>query len=299
MNPFLRILNGLYILLQLIVTAEQAYACASCGSGGDDPLILYPNERIKDYFGLSQTGNFKNVNPDGSTSSAGGPSKKQTWTLATGRSFSPRAFMTLTVPYIKNFRDEQSKASLGDPSLAGRYSLVLQSFDDPWTPQVQVVYGYKLSNAQSIHESRDLKTLLDVFGNGFSEIKVGADIWFGQTRWKPGISQLFSWPQQRTFNGVSYRPGLHSRTTVSLGYNWFENWKMTIGVNRDSQGRLRLNGEEQDDSAQLNHSLFLSSDVMISGVDSVRLSLSRQAALFQNYSTSKSETVSFAYMHSF
>lgn len=299
MNYFM--IKIVWIIAFVLVSSQipqPVLACASCGSGGDDPLILYPNESIKDYFGVSQSGRFKNIDPDGSESTAGGPTTKQAMTLATGRSLSPRTFVTFTVPFMKNIRDDNSRSSIGDPSLAGRYSLVLQTLDDPWLPQVQLVYGYKLANARSIHESRDLKTLMDVFGTGFSEIKAGIDIWFGMMRWKPGFSQLFSMPQSRSFDGVNYQPGLIARSTLSLGYNWFETWKMTVGVNREYRRPLRVDGVTQDDSAQLNHSAFVTSDVMVTGVDTVRFSLSRQAALLQNYSTSRSDAISLAYMHS-
>ncbi len=294
-----RIFASVFCALAMLNMESIARACASCGSGGDDPLILYPNERIKDYFGLSQSSNFKNIDPDGSESTSGGPNTKQTFTLATGRALSTRSFAAFTVPYIRNLRDGKTIAGVGDVSVAGRYSAILQSIDEPLIPQLQVLFGYKVATGRSTHNSQELKTLMDVTGTGFDEIKTGIDIWWGISRIKPGFSQLFLFPQAKSFQGVRHQPGNISRTTVSLGYSWLDNWKTTIGINREYRRSLRVEGDEQTDSAQLNHSLFFTSDLMITGVDQIRLSVSRLGAAFQNYSTSRSESFGLAYMHSY
>lgn len=286
-------------LFVLSLAETRAWSCASCGSGGDDPLILYPNEWLKVFLGLSQISHFKNVDPDGSTSTAGGPEVKQNMTTAVGYGFSPRSFTTLTLPYMRNVLGDRAQTSFGDPSIAGRYSVILQSIDEPMIPQVQVLVGYKHAVARSLRESKELKTLLDVFGTGFSEMKLGIDIWFGITRLKPGVSHSYSLPLKRSFDGLTYEPGLVSRTTISLGYNWLDQWKMTAGINRDQRRALKIDGIEQKNSAQLNHSVFLTSDFMLTSEDSVRASVSRQAALANNYSTSMSDTVAAAYMHTF
>ena len=47
---------GVMMLLSFIST--KALACASCGSGGDDPLILYPWEDFKIYAGFARSEGF-------------------------------------------------------------------------------------------------------------------------------------------------------------------------------------------------------------------------------------------------
>ena len=210
-----RIFASVFCALAMLNMESIARACASCGSGGDDPLILYPNERIKDYFGLSQSSNFKNIDPDGSESTSGGPNTKQTFTLATGRALSTRSFAAFTVPYIRNLRDGKTIAGVGDVSVAGRYSAILQSIDEPLIPQLQVLFGYKVATGRSTHNSQELKTLMDVTGTGFDEIKTGIDIWWGISRIKPGFSQLFLFPQAKSFQGVRHQPGNISRTTAA------------------------------------------------------------------------------------
>ncbi|MGE0174945.1 MAG: hypothetical protein AB7T49_19285 [Oligoflexales bacterium] len=288
------------LLIATVLNIDSvSLACASCGSGGDDPLILYPNERLKVFVGLSEARDFRNIDPAGSEVTAGGPTAKQTLTSAIGYGISTRSFVTATQPYVRNVRGDASRSSFGDPSLAGRYSIFLQSFDDPYLPQVQILYGYKHALSRSIHESKELKTLLDVYGTGFSEIRGGLDIWFGITPIKPGISQTFSLPQKRSFDGIEYRPGLISRTTLSLGYGWSDSCKVTVGANRESREHLKVDGIKQDSSTQLNNSEFASVDIMTNSNNSWRLSASRQAAFGKNYNTSRSNNFGIAYMHSF
>ncbi len=285
-------------LMIFMTPPRRAYACASCGSGGDDPLILYPNERIKTYTGFASSQIIANINTDGSVASAGGVNAKQSLLFAFGYGFTPRSFATLTVPYLRNIGDEQTRTSPGDPSLAGRYTVVMQSLVAPWIPQVQMTYAYKHAQARSLRESQEL-TLIDVFGSGFSEVKLGTDIWFGMTRVKPGISMQVIKPLAEEFHGVAYEPGLVTRATLSLGYAVIEAWRLTAGINRDQRGLIRVDGETKTGTEELNHSVFLSSDYMLDADATIRLSLARQAAVFDNYNTAKLDTVSAAYMRTF
>jgi hypothetical protein len=290
--------NALFVVVVLEVFTPKIQACASCGSSGDDPLILFPNEWLKAYVGISQAGNFKNIDPDGSISTAGGPTIKQTLTHAVGYGFSPRAFATITIPVIRNATKDQSLAGMGDPSFSGRYTLALQSIDEPYFPQVQLILGYKHASARSLRESEELMTLTDVFGSGFSEAKAGVDVWFGMTKVKPGISQIYTCSRQRSFDGVDYEPGLISRSTASLAYQWLSGWKLSGGITRDARRPLKVAGVEQNNSKQLNHSVFISSDFALSPQATLRVAASRQAALLNNHSTTRSDSMSLAYMYS-
>lgn len=279
----------------LLVRPSAAQACASCGSGGDDPMILYPNEKQKFYFGLGRTSGFRNVDGDGTVSTAGGPTVKETATFSYGYGFSPRSFATLTIPFARNELEGDSRTSMGDPSVATRYTVVMQSIAEPWLPQVQAVAGYKQSQATSIHDSEELKTQIDVFGTGFSEAKAGVDVWYGQSDLKVGFAHAFVFPQERSFDGLKYQPGLGQRSTASVGYG-FAHAKATIGANQEVRRRMRVDGEEQVDSDQLNHSAFLTLEVMPSPLDTIRISGGRQAAFGANKSTARSNALTAAYM---
>jgi hypothetical protein len=274
-------------------------ACASCGSGGDDPLVLYPFEQIKTYIGFTNANNFRNIDQSGAEASAGGPTTKRILTGALGYGISPRSFITATIPYIHNSRKETSHSRLGDISVSGRYALLLQSIDQPLIPQVQLLLGYKSQTGRSLNESRDLKTLVDVSGTGFQEVRTGVDIWFGMTDLKPGVSHSYAIPLKRDFKGKSYKPGLVSRSTLSIAYKFFDLVKVTTGLNRDYRKPLRVDDVQQRDSAQLNHSGFLSTDWMVSELGTVRVSLAKQAAIFDNYSTARSMSATIAYMQSY
>jgi hypothetical protein len=255
---------------------------------------------LKAYIGFAHGGQFKNIDPDGTLSTAGGPSIKQSITTAFGFGMTPRSFVTLTLPYMRNATGHKAKTSLGDPSLAGRYTVVMQSMVEKMIPQVQVLYGYKFGIARSMMESEDLRDSLDVFGTGFSEAKLGLDVWFGMSPFKPGLSQLFTWPVRRTFNGLNYQPGLMSKTTASLGYQWPDLGKVTVGVIRDEKQSGKIAGVEHTLSKQLNHSVFLTADWSLSVSSTIRGSIARQGIeAFGNYNAVRSDTYSLAFMQSF
>ena len=120
-----------------------AYSCASCGSGGEDPLILYPNESDKILVGAARTAGLRNIDKNGSEATAGGPTERHAFTLAYGHSFSMRSFATLTLPMLRNAREGTAKTAMGDPSFATRYTLHMASLTNPWVPQVQILAGFK------------------------------------------------------------------------------------------------------------------------------------------------------------
>jgi len=282
-----------------LLTAGQALACASCGSGGDDPLILYPNEVDKIYVAVARTTALKNIDASGHYSTAGGPTTKDTLSLAYGHAFTPRAFMTGTLPMLRNSRQGASKSSSGDPSLAARYTAIMASMVDPWTPQLQLLVGYKQSLTRSIHDSADLRTGLDVFGSGFSEAKVGVDIWLGQNAVLAGGAISLVKAMARSFDGVRYEPGFASRATATAGYLYSSEWRTTFGVNREQRATLKTDGAAQPNSAQLNYSAFITQDWMLSPLADVRLSLGRRAAFGANQNTARSDAVTIAYMRSY
>jgi hypothetical protein len=220
---------------------------------------------------------------------------KETATFSAGHSFSPRSFATLTIPYGRNILGSSTRTSIGDPSIATRYTIVMQSFMEPFIPQIQLTAGYKHAVATSIHDSNEMKTLLDVFGTGFSEAKGGLDVWYGQSNLKIGTAYTFVAPLKRTFSGSEYQPGAGHRATASIGYALW-GLKATIGANREQRGNMRINGASQPNSAQLNHSAFATTELMLSPVDILRLSFARQAAFGENRNTAQSQSLTFAYM---
>ena len=275
-----------------------AYSCASCGSGGEDPLILYPNESDKILVGAARTAGLRNIDKNGSEATAGGPTERHAFTLAYGHSFSMRSFATLTLPMLRNAREGTAKTAMGDPSFATRYTLHMASLTNPWVPQVQILAGFKPGLARSIQETQDPKGLLDVFGTGFSEMRAGLDFWLAQFDQKVGMAQTFSLPLPSKFDGTTYTPGISSRSTFTLGYQWMHDAKILVGINREHRGELRAAGAAIPNSDQLNYSLFTTQDWLPDENSMIRLTLSQQAAFGKNKNTARSSTITVVYQRS-
>jgi hypothetical protein len=88
------------------------------------------------------------------------------------------------------------------------------------------------------------------------------------------------------------------RSTATFGYGWADRGKVIAGVNREMTTRSSLDGQSQANSDVLLHSAFGSVDAKIGHHGTVRLILSRAAAFGANKNTSRSDTVTMAYMRS-
>lgn len=293
--------RGLFIIGAFLIAAgfpEVALACSSCGSGGADPLILYPNERWKLYTAFTRQGDFENVSPKGKVTTNYGPTEKKTLTLSGGLLLTNRSFVTLTIPIAQNSRSGASKTGVSDASLFARYTALEQTFDEPWIPQVQIMGGYKHAMSRSIHATQDFY-LLDVYGNGYSELKAGYDVWFGMKMLKGGASQLliYSLPKERL--GMKQQPGLSVRTTLTLGVSYSDFGKVLVGVNLVNADKLKADGKEIPFSEVEDNGAFVTVDYGFTPVDQLRLTVARTAMFGQNRNTVKSQSVILAFMKSF
>ncbi len=271
-------------------------ACASCGSGGDSPLILYPNESFKTYVGANRQTNLETVYPDGAIGKDAGPDRKETVTVAAGVTFLTDFFATLTVPQVSNFRGGERRTGFGDWAVEGRWTAIPTSMLTPLKPQVQVISGYKSGTAPSIHETEHAHQL-DVRGTGFPEAKLGADFWWGQQAWKFGFAEVLGFAQEKRHLGMRMHPGHMARTTLAAGYGGNAG-KVMLGTNLLYRQRRTLEGDEIDDSETVDHGLFASGDLMVAGTNSVRLTLARSSAFGQNRNTFRSRSVTLAVMGS-
>ena len=201
----------------LAAFSSDAFGCASCGSGGDDPLILYPNQEWRFYLGASRSFGFKTIKADGSLGDENAPTFKDALTLAIGKAITPHAFATVTFPYLQTWKDGTYKRAVGDPILAARWTVVPQDISAPWMPQLQLVGSYRFAHAKAQQEAEN-PNRLDVFGQGVPETKLGIDIFQGMTDVKMGVAQSFLFPGERNLGGQTTYPGLGSRSVVTLGY---------------------------------------------------------------------------------
>jgi hypothetical protein len=289
----------LLLAIYLITVGERAFACASCGSGGDDPLILYPWENWKVYAGFSRSAGFVLVDAAGREGLQLAPDTRNTTTMSVGRSFSNRLFSTLTAPYIVNKRRSYERSGWGDPMVTARYTLVTQDISVDWQPQVQVITAVRSGKATSVYDYED-PALLDVFGSGVPEARLGLDVWHGMFDWKGGFAQTFTSPLASRRSQIGdVRNGLTMRSTVTLGYGWGDQGKVLIGVNREQTTAKNIDGKAWDGSDVLSNSVFMSVDGKVQHDNTVRLTIARTAAFGAARNTSRSDSVTMALMRAF
>lgn len=276
--------------------AALILACASCGSGGDSPLILYPNEAYKGYLGATRQTHLETVYSDGDVGKDAGPDRKDVVTTAAGLTFLTDFFATLTVPQVTNYRGGEHRTGLGDWTLEGRWAALPASMLRPSLPQIQVIAGYKAGTAPSIHETEHVHQL-DVLGTGFPELKLGADFWWGQDALKFGFAEVIGFARPKTHLGMAMHPGHMSRSTATAGYG-SQMGKVMVGTNLLYREKRRVDGDRIEDSETLDHGLFASGDLMMTASSSVRLTVAKSSAFGQNRNSFGARSVTLAVMGS-
>jgi hypothetical protein len=291
------VVAGIVMLLSLI--SPRALACASCGSGGDDPLILYPWENFKIYAGFARSEGFTLLDTAGRESFQLAPDARNTTTISVGHTFSNRLFSTLTAPYIVNKRDSYERSGWGDPMMTVRYTILTQDISVDWQPQIQAIAAVRSGNATSVYDYRD-PAMLDVFGSGVPEGRLGIDVWHGMFDWKAGFAQTVTAPLAARRSQIGeVKNGVALRSTLTIGYGWSDLGKVIFGVNREQTTKKTIDGEAWANSDTLAHSAFLSADAKIEQHSNVRLTVSRVAAFGAARNTSRSDTVTMAVMRAF
>ena len=276
--------------------SAPARACASCGSGGEDPLILYPNERFKSYLGFSRTNGFRSVGADGAVGESYGPEAKASDTLALGFGLSLRSFVTVTEALIENRGQSELKRGAGDPLFAARYTLLLQEMDEPWIPQVQLITGFRPAWAKSVQTTADT---LEMFGSGFPEYKLGVDLWWGMQDAPPlrfGAAHIGTRSMRRTYSGMDIQPGQLSRTNVTIGYAFEPYGKVLFGATREVRAVTRVDGEVQEASDSEMNGVFVTGDGKWDDTSMARLTLSRQGNWGRNRQGTQSSTMTLAWL---
>ncbi len=243
--------------LVLGLASERLMACASCGSGSGSPLVLYPNEKVKTYFGLSQQAQIRAVGADSQIFHSTQAEQKSTYTVGFGFRLYPTLALVFNQPYTKNTAAGQSKTGSGDPSFEGRWLIVPGAWDRPLLPQMQVIFGHKFSLARSINETEDMRQL-DVFGNGFDESTLGIDSWWGMMFLKPGFALMLSKPWARDYSGIRIQRGLRTQIVYGLGHTFWEVLHLNSGIRNDFKTKDRSDGDLVADSDSLQYDFFTS-----------------------------------------
>jgi hypothetical protein len=284
---------GAALLSLLPAFSDTAIACASCGSGGDDPLILYPNQQWRFYLGASRSFGFKTVKANGDAGDENAPAQKDSLTLAIGRAISQTAFVTFTVPYLQNSRGDESQRAFGDPLLAGRWTVIQQDFANPFLPQTQLVAAHRFAQARSQQEGTD-PSRLDVFGQGVSETKLGVDVFHGLNALKWGFAYVFLFPEERNLGGKDIYIGLGQRGLVTLGYGISGMGKAQAGYTRNLRSNKKIDGQEIPSSDVIENGAFLTVDAEINDSDVIRLTWAEKFAGLDSKLGSKNSSVTLA-----
>jgi hypothetical protein len=264
-----------------LLGSRTAQACASCGSGSDDPLILWPNESLKTYIGFATSGSYKTVDPSGKFGSESGPTARDSLTLAVAQALRQDVFFSWTMPFLQNRLSGASLRSVGDPMAAVRWSWLLPEFSEPWRPQIQVMASHKFVLSRSLQES-NRPDLLDAFGTGLPETKVGVDAFWGMHQVKGGFAWALLFPEERALGRAVIFPGNGLRSTFTLGHALGEKSKVLAGLVRETRRQRRTDGQLVSNSESVSHSGFITLDVSLFDSSTLRLSFSDRGRLFEN-----------------
>lgn len=281
--------------ITLLLGNPAAKACSSCGSGGEDPLILFPNENRKIYLGLTSENGFRDITYDGEQRTAQGILQKQTLLLAYGQRLTPKLVSVLSVPYVSNSHQDESYQAFGDGQISFRYDIYQQSFARPWLPQLQVLAARKHANTRSIESSRE-PYFVDAVGSGYHENRVGLDVFSGMTPVIFGASYTVTFfePKVTERGRQSKAPLFLGNLTV--GYSDAK-YKCITGLVMERQGARASAGQEVARSDHLKYSAFLTGESQVTEWDRLRFTLVKKALpSFSNKQTARSTSVSLAYM---
>lgn len=274
---------------------EKAWACASCGSGSDDPLVLWPSEKLKTYVGWSTSGQYEVVGPKGERGRDAGPTSRDTLTFAAGRALLTDVFATLTLPVQQNRSAAGSLRSLGDPMLALRWSWLMPDFTEPLRPQVQLMMSHKFAHARTLQESSRLD-LLDAFSTGIAESKVGWDLFWGMSTLKGGLAVAALFPEERRLAGAEVFPGNALRVTGTLGVALDSRSKMLVGSVHEMREQRRDNGVRIDNSQVRATGFFLTADWGYSETQMLRFSVTDRGHWGYNRNMIASRAASVAWL---
>lgn len=259
----------------LALAPKLAWACASCGSGGKNPLILYPNERLKFYLGISQSSGSRNFDRSGDMSRSSGRDIGRSSLLAAALRVSRSTFLTSSVPYMSNIKGSRSQSSHGDPLFAVHWIAIQQSFAELSIPQWQFIASFKPSVSRGINENLD-EQQLDVFGSGYNELSLSTDLWWGMSLWKFGISQSVTYSEAESFNGLKHKPGLKSQTIMTFGRDHSQYGKVISGFKWDAHQKTKVEGLDSQQGELRNLSAFLTVDSKLTSTSSVRLTFDKR-----------------------
>lgn len=261
-------------------------------------MVLYPNEKNKTYFGLSYMNQIQDYGIYGEEVTATLPVTRQSTIIGLGFRPSKQTTFVLSDALIVNQSTSgKSKTGIGDPSLEGRYTFIELSSDRPFYPQIQGIIAVKPGWANSVYEQEE-NSGLDVFGSGFHEGLLGADLWWGTSKLRFGfVNSLNLSLTRKDNNGVNIQKGIELQTLGSAAVDLF-NPLLSLSTGLEHQRKMKdmRDGKQISSSEVRQNNAFLSLKWTPQIAIEWRLSYFA-AALFgsrENATSSRSTTLGYA-----
>jgi hypothetical protein len=272
--------------------------CSSCGTGGDDPLILYPADRMRLYLGAGTTRFDGNIVADGSERGITGVRERQKLLFSFGSRVTRDSFVTLAVPQVTNVGADDSRSGAGDPALGFRYTVVQQDFTEPLRPQVQILAGVKLKAAASTYNAEDQREFLDAFGTGFTTWRAGFDIWSAMTTVNYGVAYNMVYANPAVYGGETIKPGNAHSANVTVGgaFGPAGQMRAVTGIVRNQKQQLTIDGAAVADSVSVQHNLFVTASWRPAPLHEVRLTVVDEGRVLTNVNTTRGRSYTGAYI---
>ena len=287
-----------FLLIFFMVLApwgQTVSACSSCGSGGADPVVLNPNESGKFYLGLSQQSGFQDIDRRGNRQKSYGPKQKQSLDLAFAQRLTSRVFASAVMNFGRNVYGSEAESQNGDASLNVRANVLQQNIAEPWIPQLQLLAGHRFALGRSVNEQKR-ERFLDVFGAGYDETYLGADLWYGMQTVMAGGSVLFGFPGTEEADFGSFQLGRLQRLIGTIGYLPLAEVKVIGGFIHERRSGSEVDGVAQEDSDKRSQDLFLTSETLFSEGSNYRLTLSSRGAYGELKNATQAKVISVAWM---
>jgi hypothetical protein len=245
--------------------------------------VLFPSESLKVQTSMSQSQTQSYVDQSGRVYAPVGSDTRQSLSLAAGLGLSPRGFIAIQQPFQQNSADEGRVVSsgLGDPSMYGRYSLVLPDLTSSHIPQVQIIGAYKANTGKSRYDNVERRYQSDVFGTGHQEIKTGVDVFFSRLPWLWGgaISYAYQIPR-RDDDNIWQRPGGKLNMLLSGGAKPLHTTKIVGGLSREQKDSAEFSGFGKPTS--VSHSFFTTLDQEFLTAYTVRVGYALTVKIFDS-----------------
>lgn len=281
------------VSILVMLKAELALGCSSCGSGGADPLILSPFEDLKVMAQWTDQRGFRDITSDGQEIRSFGAERKHIWTTAVAFRLHQRAFASLTIPWQENHRHGASRSGFGDPLLTVRGNLLMQNMAQPWRPQIQLLAAHKAARSRSMREAERMDAL-DVRSNGFDESLLGLDIWFGMTGVLAGASYMWVAPSSLDDSLGRLDKRAEHRSVATVGYMWPNQLSLVGGLRYRSHDGLEISGQRAAGSELKEGAWFLTAETRLPGSFNYRLTISESGGALSKQNTSQFFAVSLA-----